>query len=268
MCVDYSIVLADMLNKDIPSEVLARLKLVIFDSDGVSIPRGTQISEHETSENGTRMEEIDMKTFIITDEFADMLIRLRQKLIVGVSSGRALLYLQTMFGPIIGDNTVLQAENGNVSLVGGEIVQHFEYDEEYFATLAKIRQDVEKLAIKGIEPKQFILSIHTDVELSEVYEIVRHHDKRSQLRVMYNGEAFDIQRDNVSKAAGLAKLMDKLGVKREEMIAIGDRINDREMVELAGIGVSADHDRLESEYWTTGEGLPGEQLAHYLLAHL
>lgn len=256
-----------MLNKDIPEEILKNIKLVVFDSDGVSVPRGTQIEERV--EHGTPdMDVISMKTYIITDEFAELLNHLREKVIVAVSSGRALLYLQTMFGPIIGDNTVLQAENGNISLIDGEVVQHFDYDEQYFETLARIREDVSKLPIKGMEPKQFILSAHSDTEFPEVYDIVKKHDKRAELRVMWNGEAFDIQRQDVSKAAGLQKLMKQLKITKDQMIAIGDRVNDREMIELAGVGVSADHDALPSEYWTVGEGLPGEILARYLVKTL
>lgn len=256
-----------MLNKDIPQTLLEKLKLVVFDSDGVSIPRGTEISEHV--DRGTvNKESIDMKTYIITDHFAGLLNRLRRKVKVTISSGRSLLYLQGMFAPIIGDNTILTAENGNISLIDGKVVQHFEYEESYFAALSKIRVEIETLPIKGIEPKQFILSIHADHEIKEVYDIVKKNDPEQSLRVMWNGEAFDIQRKDISKAAGLERLMGYLEIRPEEALAIGDRINDREMIQLAGIGVSADQRNLPAEYWTIGSGLPGELLAEYLVEKL
>ena len=256
-----------MLNKNIPTHTLEQLKLVVFDSDGVSVPRGTQISEH-VERGETNLESISMKTYIITDRFANLLNRLRRKVKVTISSGRSLLYLQGMFAPIIGENTVLTAENGNISLINGKVVQHFDYEEEYFEALSNIRLEVEKLPIKGIEPKQFILSIHSDHEIKEVYDIVKKHDPDQTLRVMWNGEAFDIQRKDVSKAAGLERLLGFLELRPEQMLAIGDRINDREMIELAGVGVSADHQKLPAEYWTTGSGLPGEILANYLVEKL
>lgn len=255
------------LNKDIPEAILKQVKLVVFDSDGVTIPRGTQIAEH-VEHGPVEKLEINMKTFVITDDFAALLDQLRTKLTVAISSGRALLYLQTMFAPIVGKNTILQAENGNISLIDGSVVQHFDYDETYFETLAEIRADVEQLAIKGIEPKQFILSIHSDQEFPEVYDIVKKHDRRHELKVMWNGEAFDVMRREVSKAAGLQKLLDHLGLKREQMIAIGDRVNDQEMIELAGVGISADNEKLPADYWTVGDSLPGELLARYLIQNL
>ena len=42
---------------------------------------------------------------------------------------------------------------------------------------------------------------------------------------------------NVTKGVGLLKLADMLGVKHEETMAIGDNINDIEMLEAAGLSV-------------------------------
>jgi len=42
----------------------------------------------------------------------------------------------------------------------------------------------------------------------------------------------------VDKGVALARLADKLGVRREETIAIGDNDNDRPMIEWAGLGVA------------------------------
>lgn len=48
----------------------------------------------------------------------------------------------------------------------------------------------------------------------------------------------DILNGRVSKARGLAVLAESLGIKREEIIAIGDNINDMLMLEYAGLGVA------------------------------
>jgi hypothetical protein len=48
----------------------------------------------------------------------------------------------------------------------------------------------------------------------------------------------DILNGEVSKARGLAVLAESLGIKREEIIAIGDNINDVLMLEYAGLGVA------------------------------
>ncbi|TSC55912.1 MAG: HAD-superfamily hydrolase, subfamily IIB [Parcubacteria group bacterium Greene0714_21] len=253
-----------MLNKAIPEEQLRSLKLLVLDSDGVSVPRGTEITEQESE----TLYEAHIKTFRITDEFAKLLNQLKKKILVCISSGRNLVYLQSMYEKILGGGTILQAENGNLSLIDGTIAQHFFYDEKYFQTLSAMKQDILKLPIKGIEPKQFILSCHASSELKEVYEIVKLRDKNNELKVLWNGEAFDIQKKEVSKGAGLERLMEHLNITREQTIAMGDRVNDKELLKTAGIGVSADKEALPAEYWTEGEGMPGEILARYLWDHL
>ena len=47
----------------------------------------------------------------------------------------------------------------------------------------------------------------------------------------------EFNRKNVTKGTGLLKLADLLGVKREEIIAIGDNFNDLSMIIYAGLGV-------------------------------
>jgi len=249
------------LNKEIPQEKLDKLKLVVFDSDGVSVPRGTEIEEKVTRDKMVSK----ITTNYVSDELSDLINKLKAKFTICISSGRSLLYLQTMYGRIMGSGTVLQAENGNLSLIDGFVVQHEHYDEKYFETLSKIQEGVRKLDIKGIEPKQFILSVHADSELKEVYEIVKRHDLGSELQVMWNGEAFDIQKKKVTKGTGLSAVMDHLNISQEEVIAIGDRVNDKELLETAGIAVSADKDVLPAQYWTTGDALSGETLARYLV---
>ena len=253
-----------MLNKPISREQLRSLKLLVLDSDGVSVPRGTDITERQSE----TLYEATIKTYRISDTFAELINKLKQKLYVCISSGRNLVYLQVMYEKILGGNTILQAENGHLSLIGGTLVQHFFYDEEYFRTLRAIKQDILQLPIEGIEPKQFFLAVHAPRELPEVYEVVKKHDEKNELKVIWNGEAFDIQKKEVSKGAGLQKLMEHLNIKREETIAIGDRINDKELLEASGIGVSADREVLPAEYWTEGEGMPGEILAYYLWQNL
>ena len=250
-----------MLNKEISKEKLNKLKMLILDSDGVCLPRGTFIVEKETK----NFYEANIKTYKISDELAEMINRLKKQMKICFSSGRGLIYLQNMFGKILGQGTIIQAENGNLSLIEGRVVQHFDYDESYFKKIATIKEEIKELAIKGFEPKQFILTVHADREIPQIYKIVKRNDPENELKTMWNGEAFDIQKKIVSKGEGLKRLMEVLKIEREQTIAIGDRINDKELIEAAGIGVSADPENLKAEYWTIGEKLAGEVLVEYLL---
>lgn len=50
---------------------------------------------------------------------------------------------------------------------------------------------------------------------------------------------------SVSKGTALASLAERLGVKREEVMAIGDSLNDIEMIRYAGLGVAMGNARTE-----------------------
>lgn len=47
----------------------------------------------------------------------------------------------------------------------------------------------------------------------------------------------EITNENVNKWTAIEFLMDKLNIKSEEVIAIGDNFNDREMIEKSGLGI-------------------------------
>ena len=42
----------------------------------------------------------------------------------------------------------------------------------------------------------------------------------------------------IEKSQSLARLLGELGIKREEVIAVGDGYNDKGMIEYAGLGVA------------------------------
>ena len=50
------------------------------------------------------------------------------------------------------------------------------------------------------------------------------------LNPLQNGSCIDIVRADMNKAKGLYLLMDLLGAKRDDIIAVGDNINDRDMI--------------------------------------
>ena len=61
----------------------------------------------------------------------------------------------------------------------------------------------------------------------------------SQVRITNSADWFlDVLHPQATKGLALAQLAERLGIEREEVIAIGDNINDLEMVEYAGLGVA------------------------------
>ena len=55
----------------------------------------------------------------------------------------------------------------------------------------------------------------------------------------------EITKENTNKWTAIEFLIKMLGIKREEVIAIGDNINDKEMIENAGLGVAMGQSILE-----------------------
>lgn len=60
-----------------------------------------------------------------------------------------------------------------------------------------------------------------------------------QLRLTHSGPgSFDLLPPGVHKAAGLQRLAARLGIAREQVVAVGDNDNDCEMLRWAGLGVA------------------------------
>jgi len=253
------------MNKEIPIEKLQKIKMLVLDSDGVTVKRGTKIIEKE-DENFL---EVSVRANKISDELSGKINKLKDRMIICVASGRGLIWLQSMYSKIIDDRTIILAENGNIALIRGKLKQLFDYDAEYFTLRAQLRNEISKLPINGFEPKQIILTANCPYKMKQIPDIIKRLDTKQQIKAMWvAGEAWDIQRKDVSKGAGLKKIIEKLGLAEENLLAVGDGLNDKEMVEMAGIGVSADINDLKAPYYTTGEGLGGELLIDYLLKRL
>jgi len=251
-----------MLNKEIPLEKLKKIKMLILDSDGVTVERGTKIIEKE-DENYL---EVSVRANKISDRLANKIKRLKDKMIICLASGRGLIWLQSMYSKIIDDKTVILAENGNIALINGELKQLFNYNAEYFTLRARLRNEISKLSINGFEPKQIILTANCPYKIEQIPAIIKKLDKKKQIKAMWvAGEAWDIQRKDVSKGAGIKKIMRLLKLKKENLLAVGDGPNDKEMVEMAGIGISTNINDLKAQYYTVGKGLGGEILVDYLL---
>ncbi len=45
-------------------------------------------------------------------------------------------------------------------------------------------------------------------------------------------------KEGITKAYALQKLSESLGIKRNEIVAIGDQLNDLDLLEYAGLGIA------------------------------
>ena len=78
----------------------------------------------------------------------------------------------------------------------------------------------------------------SDIEVLEVShmsrKIIKQGTEETKIEYFYT----EISLKNVNKWTAIEYLLNKLNLKKEEVIAIGDNINDKEMIENAGLGVA------------------------------
>ncbi|WP_096201494.1 Cof-type HAD-IIB family hydrolase [Bacillus sp. FJAT-45350] len=84
-----------------------------------------------------------------------------------------------------------------------------------------------KIQVKFFEEKEKELALKELQEMVPDIKLIDSKDGR-----------IDIVQDGVSKARGLQVLGNKLGISLNEMVAIGSRVNDIEMITQVGLGVS------------------------------
>lgn len=100
--------------------------------------------------------------------------------------------------------------------------------------LAAEKDGVEKILLMG-EPQMTIL-----------WEKKIHQRYEGKVRSTKSKPHFlELIHPSVNKGAALAALAERLGVKREEVMAVGDSLNDIEMIRYAGIGVAMGNARSE-----------------------
>jgi len=243
---------------------LALIKLLCFDCDGVTVPEGTKISENQGK--------LVVETMMIEDRLVQKLNQLKSKYLLTFSSGRSLLYLTRMFEPVLYDRVILQAENGLFTLIEGEVTQLERLSLERLELLRKIKYRIRVFGesnsdVLGFEPKQFSVSVHCRQEVDQIPAIVKQEARGEKLYCLWNGEAYDINLAHLNKGRGLEKLCQKLGIGQNEVLAIGNDPNDKEMVEWAGIGVTSNQESMSAaDYYTLQkQELGGEELVDRIL---
>ena len=205
------------INLDIPKKDLKKLRLLVLDSDGITVPTGGLVVEKESKDKLI----VDCTLYLITEEMTDKINLLKKKGIdVCISSGRSMLSLQGMYSRIIGKGTILMAENGNLLLKDGVIHQAKIYSDRFLKKLYSIRERVKKMkGITGIEPKQFIITARANFESKDVYTLIEEMDKEKELYSIWVGyEVHEIGHKNVSKGNTLKKLIKMMGLKKENVM--------------------------------------------------
>ena len=228
-------------NKDnlIPTkEQLKKIKFIILDIDGVTVPRGTRIKK--ISEN------LRMRVREIPKREIQQIKQLSKKgYLIGVNSGRGLYLLQDVFHDVL-SHIVITYENGSATWYKGKIYQHVNGFEKLDPLLEELRK-IKHKDIKGFEPKEFIITIHCKKPIKEIEKTVSRH---KGVYWIWNDEAYDIGIKGLqTKSRGLKQVMKILKLKKENIMFVGDNYNDVSLEKDVGIIVSADKSRLKGDFY-------------------
>lgn len=243
------------------------LKLVVFDVDGVTIKKGTNIEEIKTTDTT----KFTVKTNNLTSEMKEKLRELKKYYFVAICSGRSSLYLTDVFNDLLWDNFALISEIGIFTLLNGELIQNKKFNNHLLSKMKLLRNDISKLVgdkpeQADFELKQFLLTLHASSELPEVAEIMKANDPEGEFYCIWNGEAFDIAPKILDKGESVKILAKQIGIGIHQTMAIGNGPNDKSMTDAAGIGITTDHKSLASDFYTEGnEELGGFEIINKLL---
>ncbi|MGN1299392.1 MAG: Cof-type HAD-IIB family hydrolase [Candidatus Scatovivens sp.] len=77
-----------------------------------------------------------------------------------------------------------------------------------------------------------------DLDILEVEYMSRKKVKNGTDEIPIEYFYTEVTNENVNKWTALKYLMDKLNIKQKEVVAIGDNMNDKEMIENSGLGIA------------------------------
>lgn len=148
------------------------------------------------------------------------------------------------------DEVIASSLNYNVLFYHKENVKKIEEKRTHINVVQNIAEYIEQsgkekfLKITVCDESQFIfnsimkrLKAIPGIDVLEVAYM-------SKKKIKFGTEDVDIQyyyteitNENVNKWSAIEFLLEKLNIKKEEVIAIGDNVNDKEMIENSGLGI-------------------------------
>ena len=116
----------------------------------------------------------------------------------------------------------------------------FNYQNDLEEYISKINEPIPLFAVNGTEEE--LGECYKDLKMISGLQISKpcirttpEKDPEGKIKTL---AYYDIMREGVTKASAITTLADYLGIKKEEIIAIGDGGNDVEMFEVAGLKIA------------------------------
>jgi len=201
-----------------------KIKLLATDIDGtLTIDRSSEFIPIEAIEFMRRLEDYGVLVSLVSANALPIIVGLRRYL--------------GLRGPVIAENGALVFINESY-----ESLTKYSARDILEEVLRKLGDYVENSWQNDFRLHDCALMVkvnHRD-KAREVFRIVREYveSRYEWVRVTFSGYAIHLTPADVDKGKALRYVMKKIGVKREEVVAIGDSLVDIDLVREAGIGVA------------------------------
>ena len=196
-------------------------RLVVFDLDGTlaQIGKGILLSDVAKLK---RIEEMGIK--------------------IAICSGKPVSYLCGFMRQVGLEAPILLGENGAVLQVGVELPSKEQYILPYSnmakKSLAIVKQEIDSRIpdmwyqpnLVGVTPFP-----KSDAEFEVIEELLIEKNSLQDVKIYRHVDSFDIVPEGIDKKAGVHFLARLMSVVPEEIIAVGDGVNDYPMFEYAGM---------------------------------
>lgn len=211
------------------------IKLLVFDLDSTLAPVGKPMIDE------------DLKCLKSLGELS---------IPIAIASGKTCDYLCGFLRQIGLKDPIMIGENGAMIRYGVDLPPKEYYQvpmkEEAVKSLKRIREILdEKFPDLWYQPNQTQVTPFPKEEsrLDEMEEYIRQHENELMGIVVHRqSDCFDFVPEGMDKAVGISFLLKKMGLSWENVMVIGDGVNDYGMFEKAGIALGV---RVKEEYRVT-----------------
>jgi phosphoglycolate phosphatase (TIGR01487 family) len=155
-----------------------------------------------------------------------------------LASGNTSCFMEALC-KMIGTHGTFIAENGGVFRVGFDGKLHIKGDQ---GACRKALEDLQAhYRLQGKELNLFSptyrfsdIAFARTVPSEEVKDILKNHP----VQVIDTGYAIHLQAPGINKGTALVALAPEMGLTPEDFLAIGDSVNDIQMIKTAGVGIT------------------------------
>lgn len=225
---------------------MGRYKILFLDIDG-TILRPDDTIEDSTKTAIIEMKRQDIEVVLATGrplhEISELAEELQIASFIGYNGALGIYEGETIFAEPMQSEDVKYILN--VAAANGHEVVCYTNEKNY---LSNLETESVQAFLKQFHLRQNAIFTEGAIENILGMTIITAGNKGDSLYKFNNGihlsqvnvegmqHCYDVIRDHVNKGIGVEFLLNKLGIKREESIAFGDGMNDREMLESAGEG--------------------------------